>query len=212
MKKEYKGIVMIKHSRFIHYLETRDEEFNNKVADKIDKYLSENKEYLDKGNYIHLTNIFTSMSLYYTLKEEGKSEEEAIDITFNTMYKFMEAQRDKFQKLATKGWFWTLIKKIVPIGFKKGSGYGWRYTWYKKGMPKNEFKFECNECIYQKIFKKYDLVDFGPRFCYNDVIVYGNLPRTDFIRTKTLCRGGDFCDFKFVRYKKDEEFKRTESV
>lgn len=24
-----------------------------------------------------------------------------------------------------------VMKKIVPFGFRKGSGYGWRYTWHK---------------------------------------------------------------------------------
>ncbi len=212
MSKKYVGKEMIEASRFIHYMEKASPAFVNEVAAKIDVYVKENPEYCDKGNYTHLCNIFGFMAFYRTLVEQGMEEKEAEQTVCKVMYEFMQKQKASFQKLSKKDWFWGLIKKIVPIGFKKGSGYGWAYTWHKKEDPKNIFRFECNSCIYQQIFKKYDCVRFGPDFCYNDIIVYGELARTDFIRTKTLCRGGDLCDFKFVRYKKNEPFKRSESV
>lgn len=211
MAKKYLGKAMAKKSRFIRYLENMNENEKLIVESKIDKYIGENKQYCDKGNYQHLCNIFTSISLYNTLLQIGHNEKEAEDIVFNTMYEFMQTQKKKFQKLAKYGWFWTLIKKIVPLGFKKGSGFGWSYTWYKDS-PKNEFRFECYKCIYRPIFAKYGLERFGPKFCYNDIIVYGELPRTDFIRTKTLSNGNDACDFKFVRYKKNEKFERSKSI
>ncbi|MCR4662239.1 MAG: L-2-amino-thiazoline-4-carboxylic acid hydrolase [Clostridia bacterium] len=211
MSKKYNGKDMSKSSRFIEYLKTMSEVDLRKVEDKINILIKENKEYCDKGNYQHLSNIFTCMALYNTLKDDGMSENEAVDLVFNTMYKYMETQKVKFQKLAKHGWFWPLIKKIVPLGFKKGSGYGWAYTWHKDS-PKNEFRFECNKCIYKPIFSKYGLYKFGPKFCHNDIIVYGELPRTNFIRTKTLSYGDEVCDFKFIRYKDNEEFKRSKSI
>ena len=43
---------------------------------------------------------------------------------------------------------------------------------------------------------------------------YGNLPYTDFIRTETLCQGGDVCDFRFVRHETDagDGWERSESI
>ena len=54
----------------------------------------------------------------------------------------------------------------------------------------------------------------GAMCCQADIINYGNLPYTDFIRKKTLCRGGDLCDFRFVRHETDagDGWERTESV
>lgn len=49
-------------------------------------------------------------------------------------------------------------------------------------------------------------------FCHADIINYGSLPYTDFIRTQTLCQGGELCDFCFVRHKKDEVWERTKSI
>lgn len=211
MFKKYNGKQMAKSSRFIEYLKTINENDLKKVEDKIGILIKENNEYCDKGNYQHLANIFTCMALYNTLKDNNINENEVEDLVFNTMYKYMEKQKAKFQKLAQYDWFWPLIKKIVPLGFKKGSGIGWAYTWHKD-TPENEFKFECNKCIYKNIFSKYGLERFGPKFCHNDLIVYGELPRTDFIRTKTISYGDDVCDFRFIRYKKNETFVRSKSI
>lgn len=41
---------------------------------------------------------------------------------------------------------------------------------------------------------------------------YGNLHDIDFIRTRTLCQGGDCCDFRFVRHRKGEKWERTKSI
>ena len=39
-------------------------------------------------------------------------------------------------------------------------------------------------------------------FCRSDIINYGNLHDIDFICTKTLCQGGDCCDFRFVKHRR----------
>ena len=117
------------------------------------------------------------------------------------------------QKLAKLPFFMSLMKKVVPFGFKRGSGTGWRYTWHDDG-PKSEFRFECNECIYAKILGRRGLLKLGAMCCHADIINYGELPYTDFIRTQTLCRGGEVCDFRFVRHVTDagDGWERTESI
>ena len=54
----------------------------------------------------------------------------------------------------------------------------------------------------------------GAMFCHSDVINYGELPYTDFRRTKTLCQGGDCCDFDFVRHRTDagDGWERSQSI
>lgn len=62
-------------------------------------------------------------------------------------------------------------------------------------------------------FSKHGVLErFGPMFCRSDIINYGNLHNIDFIRTKTLCQGGDCCDFCFVRHRKGEAWERTKSI
>ena len=79
----------------------------------------------------------------------------------------------------------------------------------------DEFRFECNECLYKHVLELRGLLGrLGSMWCRSDVINYGELPRTDFIRTKTLCQGGDCCDFRFVRHKSDagDGWERTGSI
>ena len=151
------------------------------------------------------------LALYEVLQKHGKSEEEAYDLVSKEMWKFLDPT--SMQKLAGKSFFLPLMKKVVPFGFKKGSGFGWRYTWHEDD-PKNEFRFECNECIYAKILGRRNLLKVGTMCCHADIINYGALPYTDFIRTKTLCHGGEYCDFCFVRHDSDagEGWSRYKSI
>ncbi|MBR3640233.1 MAG: L-2-amino-thiazoline-4-carboxylic acid hydrolase [Clostridia bacterium] len=209
--KRYTPEALVRASRYQNYFPTLPENVKHDIYARMNVLISEEKEYCDKGNYKHMAQILTSIALYETLQRHGKSEEKAYKIVSEEMWKFLDPSG--MQKLAGKSFFLPLMKKIVPFGFKKGSGTGWRYTWHRDD-PKNEFHFECNECIYQKILKRRGLLKLGAMCCQADIINYGNLPYTDFIRTKTLCREGDLCDFRFVRHDTDagNGWERTKSV
>jgi len=173
--------------------------------------LEEEKEYCDQGNYEHMAQILTSIAMYETLQKHGDSEEEAYKTVSEEMWKFLDPSA--MQKMAKWRFFLPLMKKVVPMGFKKKSGVGWRYTWHADD-PKDRFHFECNECIYAKILGKRNLMKLGSMCCHADIINYGSLPYTDFIRTKTLCQGGDCCDFLFIRHTTDagDGWTRSQSV
>ena len=209
--KEYVPERLVAISRYQKYFPTLPSEIQMDVFKRISELIEEEKPYFDKGNYSHMAQILTSIAMYEVLQQHGKSEEEAYRIVSEEMWKFLDPSG--MQKLAKKSFFLPLMKKIVPFGFKHGSGNGWRYTWHKDD-PKNEFHFECNECIYAKILGRRGLMKLGSMCCHADIINYGSLPYTDFIRTKTLCQGGDVCDFRFVRHDTEagEGWERSESV
>lgn len=209
--KKYEPEALVKISRYQNYFPTLVPELQRNVYRRMKDLIEEEKEYCDDGNYKHMAQILTSIALYEALQQYGKSEEEAYRIASEEMWKFLDPSG--MQKLAKLPFFLPLMKKIVPSGFKKGSGFGWRYTWHQDD-PKDEFHFECNECIYAKILGKRNLMKLGAMCCHADVINYGSLPYTDFIRTKTLCQGGDVCDFRFVRHTTDagDSWERTKSI
>ena len=199
MKKYIPG-KMVQISRYRNFFPTLSRDIQEEILKRMAELIEEEKEYCDQGNYKHMAQILTSIAMYETLIKHGKTEEEAYKTVSEEMWKFLDPS--SMQKLAKKSFFLPLMKKIVPFGFKKGSGYGWKYTWHPDD-PKDEFHFECRECIYQKILSKRNLLKLGAMCCTADIINYGNLPYTDFIRTKTLCHGGDYCDFRFVRHDTD---------
>ncbi len=209
--KAYTPEAMVRVSRYQNYFPTLPEEIKSDIYARLHELIAEEKVYCDKGNYKHMAQILSSIAIYEVLRRHGASEEDAYKAVSEEMWKYLDPSG--MQKLARKRFFLSLMKKIVPFGFKQGSGYGWRYTWYKDD-PKDRFHFECNECIYQKILEPRGLLKLGAMCCHADIINYGNLPYTDFIRSKTLCQGGDFCDFLFVRYETDagDGWERSKSI
>jgi hypothetical protein len=209
--KSYIPEKLVAVSRYRNFFPTLPTEIQKDVYARMAVLLNEEKDYCDKGNYAHMAQILTSISLYEALQRHGKSAEEAYKTVSEEMWKFLDPSG--MQKLAKKSFFMPLMKKIVPMGFRKGSGVGWRYTWHPED-PKDRFHFECNECIYAKILGKRNLMKLGAMCCHADIINYGSLPYTDFIRTKTLCQGGDVCDFLFIRHATDAEdgWERTKSI
>ena len=202
---------LISVSRYQNYFPTLGKDVQADVCARMAELIEEERQWCDKGNFKHMAQILTSIALYEALQKHGQSEEAAYRIVSEEMWNFLDPSG--MQKLAKKSFFLPLMKKIVPFGFKKGSGAGWRYTWHRDD-PKDEFHFECRECLYAKILGKRGLMKLGAMCCHADIINYGSLPYTDFIRTETLCQGGTICDFRFVRHDTDagDGWERTKSI
>ncbi len=209
--KAYTPENLVAVSRYQRYFPTLPADIRQEVLERIAELIDEEKQYCDRGNYSHMAQILTSIALYEVWQKHGKSEAEAYAVVSLEMWDFLDPSA--MQKLARKRFFLPLMKKIVPFGFKKGSGAGWRYTWHRDD-PKDEFHFECNECLYAKILAPRGLLKLGAMCCHADIINYGSLPYTDFIRTKTICQGGDVCDFRFVRHASDagDGWERNRSI
>jgi len=59
---------------------------------------------------------------------------------------------------------------------------------------------EAQRGEFTPLLGKRGMMKLGAMCCHADIINYGSLPYTDFICTKTLCQGGDCCDFLFIRH------------
>lgn len=210
--KKYEPEALVAVSRYREYFPKLPEDIQQYVYAVMRELLEQEKRWCDKGNYKHIAQILTSIALYRVLQQHGKTEEEAFAIVSTEMWKALTP--DTFRKLARHSWFLPVMKKFLPFGFRHGSGVGWRYEWHLDTDPKDRFHFECRECLYRHIFEEQDCMKLGAMFCHSDVINFGNLPYTDFRRTKTLCQGGDCCDFDFVRHQTDagDGWERSKSV
>lgn len=198
MKKQYNGERLIKHSRYYDYYKKIDYSMQVNIIEHIDILISENREYCDNGNYNHLSNIFTSIALYEQLQKKY-SKEESFQILSHHMWQYVEKNSMIFRNLEKIPYFLWIMGILLPYLFNWGSGYGWHYQWHNDLSNNNILKFECTQCIYQQIFKKYDLEELGPMFCFVDDINYGDLKNINFTRQHTLCKDGENCDFLFIR-------------
>jgi len=142
---------MVAWSRYRHYFPTLPADVQQDVYARMRGLIEEENAFCDEGNYDHMAQILTSISLYEVLQAHGASEEEAYRAVSEEMWAFLDPSG--MQRLARLPFFLPLMKEVVPFGFRKGLGTGWRCTWHEGG-PKNEFRFECNECIYAKICQR----------------------------------------------------------
>ena len=209
--KPYTAERLVAVSRYRNYFPTLPEDVRRDITRRIEALILEDKSYCDQGNHSHMAQILTSIAMYEVLQAHGRTEAEAYRIVSEEMWKFLDPS--PMQRLARRRFFLPLMKRLVPFGFKNGSGFGWRYTWHRDD-PKREFHFECNACIYAEILGRRGMLKLGAICCHADIINYGNLPYTDFIRTQTLCQGGDVCDFRFVRHDTDagDGWARSRSI
>ncbi len=211
MMKKYRPQRMIGDSRYHRYFNTLTAPLQTDVLQRMERLIGEEAEWCDKGNYGHLCNILTTIALDEALQATGMGPEEVQQTLSTHMWAALNPKW--MQRLARLSFFMPLMKKVVPLGFSKMSGKGWHYVWHLDTDAPHEFHFECTECLYKHIFARRGLLErFGHMFCHSDIINYGALPHTDFIRTQTLCQGGDLCDFCFIRHAKGERWERTKSV
>ena len=210
--KAYTPENLVKISRYKKLFPTLPEEVRQDVYSRMLVLLKEEEKWCDRGNYKHIAQILTTIALYEVLQMHRKSEPESYRIISETMWGALTPE--SYRKMARRSFFLPMMKKILSFGFRHGSGAGWQYTWHLEEDPKDRFHFECRECVYWHIFSERNLMKLGAMFCHSDVINFGKLPYTDFRRTKTLCQGGDCCDFDFIRHKTDagDGWERFESV
>lgn len=115
--KMYEPKQMVASSRYQNYFPTLPAELQQDVYSRMNKLLMEEKEYCDKGNYAHMSQILTSIALHEVLQKHGYSEAEAYRIVSKEMWKFLDPSG--IQKLARKSFFLPLMKRSFLLDLKK---------------------------------------------------------------------------------------------
>ena len=98
------------------------------VLSRMSELIEDERDYEDKGNYGHFCNILPTIAIDEVLRRNGKSEEEAFEMISSHMWAALTPE--KFQKMSKLPFFLSVMRRIIPLGFKYGSGKGWKYVWH----------------------------------------------------------------------------------
>jgi len=148
----------------------------------------------------HLTqNILTGIALYEAFLSDDRSQMEAITMfeRFNRI--FYRKLTSEYQLLGKLPMFYSLLriltKRSMSVTYPCA---GWMTTWRENSASEIAFDVSC--CFYQNVLRSYQREELLKCFCQIDDEVYGNMSRNViWARTKTLGRGDQVCDFRFIR-------------
>jgi hypothetical protein len=194
-KKEF-----IKHEADMQLPKAQSDKLWRKATAELDKILARYAD-LPKGVHTHTDSfIFPTAAIYLTYKA-AVGEEKAYGIVEKAAAENAGSKGKKLANLMRIPGMPSLFIKIWdPMTIKIfGPKCGFKNRFYPK--KKGEYRMDVLECPYNKYFTELGCQELTKLFCRSDELAYGNLPGLNFIRTSTIGRGGERCDFYLRRAK-----------
>ena len=166
----------------------------------LDDILSRYKD-IPKGERMHTDGyIFPSAAVYLTLKKYIGSRDAYDIIESSAVKKSTEAGKSLAKLMRIPGMKSLFVKVWDPMTRKMfGPENGFRNVFYPR--KKGEYRMDVISCPYFRYFTELGCPEITKIFCENDDRIYGCLPGLKFLRTGTLGKGAEKCDF---RMKKEE--------
>lgn len=161
------------------------------------------KKYADipSGEHTHTdAYIFPSAAIYLTAKEYMDADK-AYSLIENTAIRNTESIGRKLGGFMKIPFMRSIFIRMWDPMTKKmfGSESGFKNRFYPK--KRGEYRMDILACPYCRYFTELGCPELTKIFCENDERSYGSLPGLEFIRTMTLGKGGDRCDFYIRRTK-----------
>ena len=164
------------------------------ALDKLEGYLEKYAD-IPEGERMHTdSRIFPMAAIYLSIKETAGEE-----FAFDLMERFCIYRCEGLAKILAglmripgmKDLFVSIWDPMTKKMFGPASGFSNRFY----DNPKGEYRMDVTSCPYNRYLTELGCPEITKLFCANDDRMYGNLPGIDFIRTQTIGRGGDCCDF-----------------
>ncbi len=153
---------------------------------------------IPKGVRGHTDKIFPAAAVYLTVKEE-LGEKTAYSVLENASVRLCAAVTPKLSKLMRLPGMKRLFVRMWDPMTKKmfGPENGFQNVFYPK--KKGEYRMDVISCPYFRYFTELGCPEITKIFCENDDRIFGSLPGLQFLRTETLGRGAERCDFRMKK-------------
>lgn len=206
--KPYNFKIIINKGRFKSYYYNLSSIEQLKIKDNVVSYANKYSKYSDSKNLEFLVNLIFVLGAYDGLESLRDSKETIINELSNAMHEFLKKKVGSMNKIFKSNFIYSLLKIFIPKKMNGFNNHGWQIEGYSKD---DNICVNVKKCLVHEILKQEDKLELGPMFCNADLVLYMNLPKTEFKRKQTLIKGGEVCDMNYIRHK-DKEFERFNSV
>jgi len=151
--------------------------------------------------------ILPEIAYYRALQKNEIGKEKAYQFLDDEIQKRAQKSSRVFGAFKRLPWFFSIvklvIKKAMAYGFPKE---GWNTEW--KVDNNNELAMNMHSCLYMETFTKYGCPELCIASCDSDVTTFrGMEPKVVFLRTQTLSKGADYCNFRYMNGKRLNKFR-----
>lgn len=144
--------------------------------------------------------ILPTVSSYYALLNSGIGQEQAVLHIQEYVLDYYKKLANLYKTFGRLPNFFFFFRKAFPTAMKLYPTEHWHTQWIKN--DKEGIFFDMTSCLYYDTFYKYKCEKLTTIFCGVDDFCYGNMSKQlSFVRTKTIGRGNECCDFKFIKVK-----------
>jgi len=145
--------------------------------------------------------ILPGLAYYQLLREDGKSQESALEKIDQTFEVIFAGSIRSFQKLGKIPFFYTILRAYIKTAMREYPADGWEMDWQQ--VDSGAIRFKMNTCFYFNTLSAYGAPELTASFCRVDDLVYGGMSdQVLWQRTQTIARGAAYCDFCFANAKK----------
>ncbi len=145
----------------------------------------------------NLVNSAVALAFYQEMKARGTMVEETGRILFQGITALYTA--DPMSKMMGRMANSALAQEKVKKEARVSQKHTYREDWVFEFVPGNgvfDFGIDYTECGICKYFKAQGAQEFTPYMCLLDAPI-SRAMNTGLVRTQTLARGGDRCDFRY---------------
>ncbi|MDR1895567.1 MAG: L-2-amino-thiazoline-4-carboxylic acid hydrolase [Prevotellaceae bacterium] len=143
-----------------------------------------------------LRSILPAVAFYRVLPRKGFTRADALALIRSSVLRSGQPMAKTFQTMGRLPFFFSLLRVMCPVSVKSEFGAsGWKMDW--KENSRHRIAFDAHSCFYERVFKDFGMPELTPVFCELDDVIYGNIPKVRWKRTKTIGSGNDVCDFCF---------------
>ena len=194
---------MIRHSDFYEWYRSFDRETKEKIRRMVDSLIRENPSCrlspLTGPGYFMMHwlmgDLYTSLSIYLVRREAGERSQDLLDRIDECLTRAGKRMNRLMKRLMMLPGAFSLARLVMPRAMTLANGHGFQVKPVDYG--KNGFGFDVTECPYCRLYAQYGAPEIGPVLCRFDDTLGGGMDNLDFIRTGTLCRGDEKCDFLY---------------